>query len=780
MRVPKFSVGQPTRRMEDIGLLTGDGCYSDDFSYPGEVHAVFVRSAVAHANIEAPDISTALKAPGVLAVLTGQDWVDDGLGELNGTGFFGILNPKRRDGQDWYRPFRLPLASGRVRYLGEPIAVVIAETQNSAKDAAELVNIEYNPLPIVTETAEANEPGTVQIYDDCERNESFVYEVGDKDATDLVFSRAPLVIKQKFIINRLYASPIEPRSALARYDAENGKYEIKVGAQSPNDLRRSFGTMMLRVDPNDILIETGDVGGSFGMKSNNFAEPPVLAWASRKLGRPIKWCATRSESFLADTHGRDNITEGELALDTDGRFLAFRARTNVALGAYMSPAGGVPATLNVGTMAGPYTTPSAHVSVAGVFTNTNPTSAYRGSGRPEAALVIERLIDIAATKLEVDPAQLRRKNMIPADAFPYKTPLVFTYDCGDFKSVLDKCKKAADYDGFKARREKAAGRNRLRGIGIASTIEIAARPGEDTALLQVGADGRACVFAGSTNHGQGHATIYGQILSDELGIPPENVSVSEGNTAFSPNGTGSNSSRSSAFGSASVLDATKNVAKRGLPVAAHLLQSEISDIRFEKGYYYTQRGAATVSFSDVAKAVADPTLSELVGGARLEGTGHAVHEAANFPNCCHICEVEIDPDTGITEIVGYWVVDDVGTELNPAIVKGQVHGGVMQGVGQALMENIVFDEDGQLLTGSYMDYTMPRAADICEVVVDSHPIPTATNPYGAKGVGESGTVASLPATMNAIANALGPIGITHVDTPATPDKIWRLIRDAQR
>ena len=780
MRVKTFSVGQPTPRTEDIGLLTGDGCYADDFRHPGEVHAIFVRSAVAHADIGSPDISEALEVPGVLAVLTGQNWKDDGLGELNGTGFFGLLDPKRRDGQDWYRPLRLPLAVDRVRYLGEPIAVVIAETQNAAKDAAELVNIDYSPLPIVTGTAAANARGTAQLYDDCERNESFVYEVGDRDATDQAFSKAFHRVKQTFTISRLHASPIEPRSVLARYDAAEGKFEIKVGAQSPNDLRRSYGTTMLKVDPDTIVIETGDVGGSFGMKSNNFAEPPVLAWASRKLGRPIKWCSTRSESFLADTHGRDNVTEGELALDKDGRFLAFRARTNVALGAYMSPAGGVPATLNVGTMAGPYTTPTAYVSVAGVFTNTNPTSAYRGSGRPEAALVIERLIDIAAAQLEVDPAELRRKNMIPADAFPYKTPLVFTYDCGDFTSVLNKCQKAADYEGFEARKAHAASRNRLRGIGIASTIEIAARPGKDTAVLRVGSGGKARVWAGSTNHGQGHATIYRQILSDELGIAPEDVTVSEGNTELSPNGTGSNSSRSSAFGSASVLDATAKAVECGRPVAAYLLQSDISDIRFAKGRYSTEQGAATVSFADVAKAVADPTLAELVGGAVLEGTGHAVHEAANFPNCCHICEVEIDPDTGVTEIVGYWVVDDVGTELNPMIVKGQVHGGVMQGVGQALLENIVFDEDGQLLTGSYMDYAMPRASDICEIAVDSYPVPTATNPYGAKGVGESGTVGSLPATMNAIANALGPLGITHVDTPATPDRIWRLIRNARK
>jgi aerobic carbon-monoxide dehydrogenase large subunit len=769
----KYAVGQAVPRTEDPRLLRGHGNYVDDFNQPNQAYAFMVRSPHAHAVITSIDSAEALAMPGVLTVLTGADYATDGLGSIT-----GVSPYKRRDGSVMYRPPRPAVTTDRVRHVGQIVAVVVAETVDQAKDAAEAVEVDYDPLPVNVVTEDARQ--SPAIWDDCPNNESFLYEVGDKSAVEAAVAGAAHVIRQRFVINRITANTIEPRGALATYDPGAERYTIYTGVQRPYAWRTTLAKNLFHIRESQIRFVTGDLGGSFGMKGAIYPEVPLAAWAAKRLSRPVKWRCERSEGFPADDHARDNVSDVTLALDENGKFLAMGVETSAAIGAYVSFLGMGAPTGNVGGLAGVYTTPAMHVAVSAVLTNTSPTSPYRGAGRPEASYILERTIDIAAGRLGVDPVELRRRNMIPSDRLPYKTPLTFTYDCGEFEAVLDKTLAKADYDGFPARRAQSEAADKLRGVGISCTIERAAAAQLETAELRFDPSGDATILIGTTPHGQGHETIYKQIVCGALGLDPDRVRIVEGDTDAVSFGTGTGGSRAATIGSAAVLKAMEKVIDKTKKIAAHTLESAVEDILFKDAQFSISGTDRSMPFLD-AVALAfepgklppgmEPTLAELAS---------YTPEVANYPNGCHIVEVEITPETGQIALARYSVVDDCGFELNPLLVKGQVHGGIAQGVGQALMENMVYDRDsGQLLSGSFMDYSMPRAGGLCNYDVGAHPVLTKTNPFGVKGVGEAGTVGALAAVMNAINNALAPLGIEHFEMPATPDRVWKAIEAAK-
>jgi len=754
--------------------LTGKGQYTDDFSLPFQAYCHIVRSPHAHALIKGIEKSGAEAMPGVIAVLTGADYAADGLGEITGG------SPrKRRDGSVMYRPPRPALTEDGVRHVGQAVALVIAETLDQARDASEALEIDYEELPFNTDTEAGNKPGVPTIWEECPDNESFYFDAGDAEATEAAIASAAHVARQKFVINRVTANTMEPRGALGHYQAGEDRYTIYVGHQRPYAWRTNLASNVFQINENQITLVTGDVGGSFGMKGAIYPEVILMAWASKRVGRPVKWICERSEGLMADDHARDNVTEAELALDEDGRFLALRVTTNANLGAYVSFLGAGPPTGNTGGLAGVYTTPAINVRVAGVLTNTSPLSPYRGAGRPEASYVLERMIQVAARELGMDPASLRSRNLIAPNAMPYKTPLTFTYDCGEFEALMEMCIENSDYHGFEARREEAASRGRLRGIGLACTIEQAAGPQTETAEIRFDPSGTVTLLVGTTPHGQGHETIYKQLVCERLGMVPEDIRVVEGDTDKVAFGTGTGGSRSATIGTSAVFEAVGKVVEKAHVLAAHMLEAAEADIEFEEGEFKVSGTDKTVRFTEVAKTSFQS--ARLPGGMEPGLYEIATYDPkkANFPNGCHVCEVEVEPETGATEIARYTVVDDVGYELNPLLVHGQIMGGVAQGAGQILMENIVYDPDsGQLVSGSFLDYAMPRAADLCAIEIEGRPVPTETNPLGVKGAGECGTVGAMPAVMNAINDALLQAGVVHIDMPATPERVWRAIRDA--
>ena len=770
----RFAVGQPVPRTEDPRLLTGNGQFTDDFNLPFQAYCHILRSPHAHAVIRNIDCSKAAAMPGVVAVLTGADYAEDGIGEITGG------SPRqRRDGSVMYRPPRPALTEDAARHVGQAVALVIADSLAEAMDAAEAIAIEYDELSFNTDTEAGNKPGAPAIWDDCADNESFYFDAGDAVATEAAINGAAHVVRQKFIINRVTANTMEPRGVLGHYQAGEDRYTIYVGHQRPYAWRTNLAKNVFRIGENQITLITGDVGGSFGMKGAIYPEVILMAWASKRVGRPVKWTCERSEGLMADDHARDNVSEAELALDEDGKFLALRVTTNANLGAYVSFLGAGPPTGNTGGLAGLYTTPAINVRVSGVLTNTSPLSPYRGAGRPEASYVLERMINIAARELDIDPAELRRRNFIAPDAMPYKTPLTFTYDCGEFEALMDQCLENSDYHGFQGRRDEAAARGRIRGIGISCTIEQAAAPQTETAEIRFDPSGTVTLLVGTTPHGQGHETIYKQLVCEKLGLAPEDIRLVEGDTDKVAFGTGTGGSRSASIGTSAVFEAVGKVVAKGRTIAAHMLEAAAADIEFEDGEFTVSGTDKKVSFIEVAK-------TSFVPAKLPDGVEPGLYEIAtfdpkkaNFPNGCHICEVEVEPETGAIEIARYTVVDDVGYELNPLLVHGQIMGGVAQGAGQILMEDIVYDkQSGQLISGSFLDYAMPRAEDLCSIEIEGRPVPTDTNPLGVKGAGECGTVGALPAVMNAINDALGQLGVTHIDMPTTPERVWRVIRDA--
>ena len=766
----EFAIGQSVSRFEDPRLLKGGGRYVGDMVLPGMVFGQVLRSPHAHARIRSIDLSRARAAPGVLAILTGADWQASGWGNLPVPG--GL---KRRDGSV-FRPPYPALAKDRVRFVGDYVAFVVAQSQHQALDAAELIAVDYEPLPACVSTAEATAKGAPRVWDECPDNVGFVQLFGDKAATDAAIARANHVVRHRFVINRVTAASMEPRGCLGDYDATEDRYTIYTTLQRTHPFRSELAPI-LKVPESRIRVVAGDIGGSFGMKSAVYNEVALVLLASKHVGRPVKWTSTRSESFLCDAQARDNVTEAALALDKDGTFLGLRVHTVAAIGAYLQT--GMQAfTGNIGTLAGVYRTPAIHADVTAVFTHTNPVRPYRGNGRPEAAYVIERLVDLAADDLAIDPSELRRRNYIVPEAMPFKTGLTFTYDSGEFEKSMNMALELADVAGFERRRAQARARGKLRGIGLSNTIERAAAQGFEGAEIRFDKSGAATLLTGSVTQGQGHETIFKQIMCDRLGLDPGEVHYIQGDTDQVFVGEGTGGSRSATIGGSAVAEAAERITNKGKHIAAHLLKLGADEISFTDGVFSSPKTNRTLTIKDVAKEAMEPASLPQGVDVGLIATATYAAPVQNFPNGCHICELEVDADTGEVEIVRYSVVDDVGTVINPLLLKGQIVGGVAQGVGQILMEDIRFDEDGQNLTASFMDYAMPRATDISAVDIKSNPVPTRTNPLGVKGAGEAGCVGAMPAVANALVDALSHLGVRHVEMPATPERMWRAIKNA--
>ncbi len=774
--VEKFAVGQSVRRLEDPRLIQGLGRYSDDVSLPREAHAVLARSPHGHARVRAIDTRAALKSPGVLAVLTAAELAADGVGHLPTD-----RNRKRRDGSPAFPTPRPALLGERVRHVGDPVALVIAETHAQALDAADRLRIDYEPLPAVAGTANALRPGAPAVWDEVPDNIAFLAQAGSREAVDRAFAGAAHVARLDFVVTRVAAAPLEPRAAVGEYDRRTGRYTLHTGIQAPHGTRTLVANV-LKVPQSHVRVVTGDVGGSFGMRSGLYPEMILVLWAARRLGRPVKWTSDRREAFLTDEHGRDNLSTVELALGADGTFLGLRVAINLNVGAYLTQRSAGPGTNNIGGVAGVYTTPAIHHQTTGVFTNTTPTGPYRGAGRPEATYAIERVIDVAARQLGIDPVALRRKNLIPPSAMPFKTGLVFTYDSGDFARGMDLALSLADHAGFEKRRAEARARGKLRGLGLANAIEVAGGPytsvNPDTTSIRVNPDASVVVLTGSTSMGQGNETAFAQIVSEQLGLPPERIQVMWGDSDALDAGRGNGGSGAITVGGSAVLRASEKIVERGRRIAARMLEAAPEDVQYRDARFTVAGTDRGVTFAEVARTAYTRQVTPALEPGFTE-TAVFTPPAVTFPNGCQVCEVEIDPDTGSVRIVRHTVVDDVGKMVNPLLVKGQIHGGVVQGLGQALFEDLVYDDEGQVIAGSFMDYAMPRADDVPFFEVDSHEVPTSVNPLGAKGVGEAGTVGALPALVNAVNDALAPLGVRHLDMPMTPERVWRAIQEAK-
>ncbi len=780
-------IGASARRKEDLRFLTGRGTYTDDISRPGQGHAHIVRSPYAHARVKKIDKSAAETSPGVIAMLTGADMADDNVGGVP-CGFAPA------GAEDMVEPRRPALAVDTVRYVGDLVAVVVAESLEAAKTAAEKLKIDYEILPAAASLADADKSGAPQVHAEAKTNTCFNWALGDQEATDRTFADAYHVTALDIVNSRLIPNAMEPRAAIGDYDAGQRSYCLHTTTQNPHVIRLLMGAFVLGIPEHKLRVVGPDVGGGFGSKIPHYPEEVIVAWAAKRTGRPVKWTADRTESFLSDTHGRDHITHAELALDKDGKILGLRVATTANLGAYLSTFGPlIPTFLYATLLSGQYAIPAIHCTVKALFTHTAPLDALRGAGRPEATYVIERLVDEAARETGIDPVELRRRNFIPPDAFPYQTPVALLYDSGDYGAVLDAALKQSDHAGFEKRRQDASSRGKLRGIGLSTYIEacgiapsnvagaIGARAGlYESAEVRLHPTGTATVFTGSQSHGQGHETTFAQIVSDRLGLPIENVEVVHGDTDRIPFGMGTYGSRSLAVGGSAIVKAIDKIVDKGKKIAAHALEAAADDIEFADGTFTVAGTDKSMGIGEVALSAYVPhnyPLDELEPG--LDES--AFYDPANFtfPNGAHVCEVEIDPETGTIEIASYTAVDDVGRIVNPMIVEGQVHGGIVHGIGQALLEGCVYDsESGQLLTSSYMDYCMPRAADLPSIQTGHTVTPCPHNPLGAKGAGETGTIGSTAAVMNAIFNALAPVGVKDLEMPATPERVWRAISQA--
>ena len=769
-------LGKAVRRVEDVRFLTGRGNYTDDQVLAGMVRGYVFRSPHAHARIRRIDPAEALALPGVLAVLTGADLQADGIGHMP-----CVVPVKRRDGSPLFVPPHPALAQDIVRYAGQGVAFVVAETAPLARDAAERIFVAYEPLDAITDMQAAAAPGAPAVWADCPDNIVFTFQQGDRAAVDAAFARAAHVTTLDFTITRVAPAPMEPRAAIASWDETTGRFTIIAGSQGPHNARRLLANAFFRMPESAFRVISPDMGGGFGMRSGIDNETVLTAWAARKLKRPVKWTGDRSEGFLADFQARDNITRAELALDKDGTFLAFRVSTLAGMGACLSFGGPGPAINNLGSLAGVYTTPAIAVEVNGVFTHTPPTAAYRGAGRPEASYAIERAIDTAARELGVDPADLRRRNTIPRITTPFQTGLVFVYDSGDFLDNLEKALAQADYTGFPVRRAASKARGKYRGFGMANVIERSAAGPEEAAEIRFDPDGSATLIVGTHSHGQGHETVFRQLLTDALGLGFDQVRFVQGDTDLVSQGAGTFGSRSSGLCGAAVQGAAEKIIDKARRIAAHRFEAAPEDVEFEGGTFRITGTDRAVSLADVAQAASDP--ARLPAGMEPGLADKMIYspKAATYPNGCHCCEIEIDPATGDVEILRYIVIDDVGTVMNPMLLKGQIHGGIVQGVGQIMGEQIVWNaQTGQPLTGSFMDYAIPRADLVPSFEIESNPVPTPMNPLGIKGAGEAGTVGAMPCLVNAIVDALAPLGVTTFDMPASPQRVWQAIQGAPK
>lgn len=764
----KFGIGQSAARVEDQRLLTGSGRYVDDINLDGQAWAVFVRSPHAHAHIKEIDLRAARDMPGVLAVYTTADLATDGIGNVPCTAMI-----QQRDGSPYVAPPRPALARGRVRYVGDAVAMVVAQTRAEALDAAEQVIVDYESLPAVVDTARALDDDAAQVWEEAPHNLCLDWEAGDTKATADGFARAARVVKLDLVNNRVVPNSMETRGVVAAVEAGTGRLVLHVSCQGVHVLRRMLAQQVFHVDEKDIHVMCDDVGGGFGMKIFLYPEYVAALYAARKLGRPVKWIADRSEAFLSDTHGRDHVTHLELALDKDARFLGLKVDTIANLGAYLSNFGPFVITAAGAPMlVGCYSIPAAHVRVRGVFTNTNPIDAYRGAGRPEAIYAIERLVDVASRDLGLSPVEIRRRNFIQPQAMPYTTALGATYDSGDFARNMDDALRLTRWADFESRRREARARGRLRGIGLATYIERCAGTPPEEARLEIAPDARVTLYIGTQSNGQGHETSFRQIISERLGVAFEDVTIVQGDTDRVATGGGTMGSRSLPVGGTALSGAAFKVLEKAKHKAAELLETAAVDIEFEDGTFRVVGTDRTLSFREVVRAAAPAN-----GGASFDEQDSFTPPNATFPNGTHICELEIDRDTGVVSVLDYTVVDDFGKAINPLLIAGQVHGGIAQGLGQALLERCVYDaESGQLLSASFMDYALPRADNLPSIRFELNEVPCAANPLGIKGAGEAGTIGAMPAIVNAVVDALSELGIRHVDMPATSEKLWRLIK----
>ena len=762
----RFGISQPVRRVEDDRLLRGQGRYIDDVNLPGQARAHFLRSPHAHANLARIDTARAAAAPGVVAILTGPEYRDAGYHELYSEKLYLDTPILNKDGTHRADPGRWPLAIDRVRHVGDAVAMVIAETVDQAKDAAELIDIEYEALPAVTGVTAAQAAGAPMVWDDVPGNLCFHWELGSEAAKDAAFAKAARVTKLDLVNNRIVANPIEPRGALASY-GEDGRFTLSLATQNVHMIRDVLCDQIMEVPRHEMRVVTHDVGGGFGTKYYMYPEYPLTLWAAKRLGRPIKWTPDRAESFLTDVHARDHVTHAELATDADGRFLGLHVVKNCNMGAYLSTyAAFIPTMDGAALLAGAYDNPAIYVEVHAVFTHTVPVDAFRGLGRPEANYTVERMVDHAARELGLDPVELRRRNLIPPDKIPYKTALRDTYDSGEFERNMNDALFRAEHAGFAARRAESRRRGRLRGFGLAYYMEATEGLPEDEAAMAVTAEGEVRVLTGTQDTGQGHRTTFAQIVADHLQVPFETIAIVQGDTDVIAEGPGTGGSRSVIFGGAAMVDAANNVIEKGRGLAAETLEAAAADIAYAQGQFTIRGTDRRVGLFEIAAER---------GGIAAEG--HFKPEVSrSFPNGCHVCEIEVDPETGAIEIVRYTVVDDFGKVINPLLVAGQVHGGTVSGIGQALCEYAVFDEAGQLVTGSYMDYAMPRADLVPSFDFSTNEVLCRTNPLGVKGCGEAGTMGGVPSVVNATLDALG---VTDIEMPLTPHRVWQTIQAAR-
>ena len=768
----KFGIGQPLGRKEDRRLLTGRGRFVDDETPPGAAHAHVLRSPHAHARIRAIDTAGARAMPGVLTVLTGADVAADGLGGLP-----CLFMPKGPGGGPaGVTPPYPVLARERVRHVGDSVALVVAETAVQARDAAEAIVVDYEALPAVVAMDAAIGPDAPLLHDECPNNICYTYEIGDRDAVDAAFAKAESVVPLDLVNNRVVIAAMETRGAIAIPDAGGGRVALHTTSQMPHPIRADLATVFGEAEDR-FRVVVRDVGGGFGAKNSTYPEYILVVWAARRLGRPVKWIGERADAFVTDYHGRANKTRAEMALDKDGRFLAIRVDSLADLGAYASGRGTMSPVVNLPALAGAYTTPAIHVRVRTVFTNTVPTDVYRGAGRPEAVYVLERLVDVAARDIGLDPVEIRRRNIIPPDSYPYKTPLGLTYDSGLYERNLDDGLKRVDWDGFEGRRAEAAARGRLRGLGLANYVERCGAGVTQDAEIRIEPDG-VTVLIGTMSNGQGHETAYAQIAAELLGVAYDRVTVVQGDTDLIERGQGTGGSRSIPLGGAAMKLAADKLIDKARRLAAHRMEAAVADIEFIAGRFTIVGTDRALDWVELARAAADPAQIPDGMDPGLDEWGEFVPPNHTFPNGCHLCEVEIDPDTGAMDILRYAVVHDFGRLLNPLMLEGQVHGGVAQGLGQAAFEDTAYDADGQLLAGSFMDYCVPRADDMPAFEFTSNPTECPANPMGFKGCGEAGAAGAPPALINAVVDALRPLGIRHIDMPVTPERLWRAIRNA--
>ena len=771
----KFGIGQAVRRVEDQRFLLGQGRYVDDISLPGQCYGVTVLSPHAHARIKRVDVAKAKAAPGVLCVLTGADAMAEKLGS-----FTAHLMPEDFGAPKGHRTFQPVLNAEKVRFVGDRVAFVVAETLTQARDAAELVEVDYEPLPAVVNLEDAAKDDAAKVWDDCPQgNVGFRLMFGNKDATDAAFAKAKHVVKLRVENNRLSPVAMEPRVAIGDYNAADDSYTLYTASQNPHGVRMEM-SHIFHVPENRIRVVAPDVGGGFGLKGNPFPDDALVFWASRRLHRPVKWVASRSESMLTDHCGRETVYYGELALDEHGKVLALRARCLFQLGAYFVGAALAAGAFSVRFIPEAYDIQTMHIMSQGLFTNTSQSGPYRGAGRPEAAYFTERLIEHAARTIGMEPAEIRRRNLIPPSKLPYATPTLWNYDSGEFQRLMDKCIELSDWKGFAARKKASQKNGKLRGRAVSYYIEFGGIF-NDRMDLRFDPGGTLTILGGTHSHGQGHATVFAQLVHEWLNVPLEDIRYVQGDTAQVPIGRGTYGARSAIVGGNALKAASEAIIAKGKVLAAALMEADAADIEFKDGQYRVVGTDKAITITEVAKAAYAP-MGPLTDkfGVGLEASGSYSPNPPSHPNGAHVCELEVDPETGEVVMDRYFVVDDLGRVLNPLIVRGQIHGGVVQGLGQALLEQQVYDrQSGQLLSGSFMDYGMPRADTMPNVEAELEEVPCKTNPLGVKGIGESGTIGAPPTVINALIDALEPLGVDHIDMPATPARVWEAISRAR-